>query len=99
MDKGKKDQPFEIKIQLDDATAQGIYVNFLSVLHNKAEFVMDFGRIVPGKPDVKIQSRLITNPVAFKQIVKTLVENLERYESQFGAVEADFPPPPKGIIQ
>jgi hypothetical protein len=99
MDKGKKEEPFEIKIQLDEATAQGVYVNFLSVLHNKAEFVLDFGRIVPGRPDVKIQSRLITNPVAFKQIVKTLVENLERYESHFGVVEADFPPVPKGIIQ
>lgn len=99
MEKGKKQEPFEIKIQLDEATAQGIYVNFLSVLHNKSEFVLDFGRIVPGRPDVKIQSRLITNPVAFKQVVKTLVENLERYESHFGVVEADFPPPPKGVIQ
>ena len=78
MDK-KNESPMEIKIVVDDSIAQGIYVNFLSVLHNKAEFVMDFGRIVPGKPDVKIQSRLITNPMAFKQIVKTLNENLERY--------------------
>jgi hypothetical protein len=99
MEKGKKEEPFELKIHLDEAIAQGIYVNFLSVLHNKAEFVLDFGRIVPGRPDVKIQSRLITNPVAFKQIVKTLVENLERYEDHFGTVEAEFPAPPKGIIQ
>lgn len=97
MDK-KKDSPMEIKIIVDDAISQGIYVNFLSVLHNKAEFVMDFGRIVPGKPEVKIHSRLITNPVAFKQIVRTLQENLERYEASFGAIEADMPTP-KGVIQ
>ncbi len=97
MDK-KNESPMEIKIIVDDSIAQGIYVNFLSVLHNKAEFVMDFGRIVPGKHDVKIQSRLITNPMAFKQIVKTLNENLERYEAHFGTIDSDMPVP-KGVVQ
>jgi hypothetical protein len=78
-----KNPPFELKIQVDEKTAEGIYVNFLSVLHNQAEFVMDFGRIVPGKPEVKIMARLLTNPIALKQIVHTLAENLERYENAF----------------
>jgi len=98
MNKKKDDEQFEIKIVVDDAIAQGIYVNFLSVLHNKAEFVMDFGRLVPGRQDVKIQARLISNPIAFKQIVKTLNENLERYEAHFGVIASDMPPP-KGVVQ
>lgn len=98
MNKKKEEEQFEIKIVVDDSVVQGIYVNFLSVLHNKAEFVMDFGRIVPGRQDVKIQARLITNPIAFKQIVKTLNENLERYETHFGQIVADIPSP-KGIVQ
>ncbi len=96
-----KNPPFELKIQVDEKTAEGTYVNFLSVFHNQAEFVMDFGRIVPGKPEVKIMSRLLTNPIALKQVVQTLTENLERYERTFGPipVEPAGPIMPKGTIQ
>ncbi len=92
--------PFELKIQVDEKTAEGTYVNFLSVLHNQAEFVMDFGRIVPGKPEVKIMARLLTNPIALKQIVQTLSENLDRYERTFGPVPMQpLAPMPSGVVQ
>ena len=51
-----------------------------------------------GKPEVKIMSRLLTNPIALKQIVRTLNENLERYESSFGPVSGSEPMP-KGLLQ
>ncbi len=92
--------PFELKIQVDEKTAEGTYVNFLSVFHNQAEFIMDFGRIVPGKPEVKIMSRLMTNPIALKQIVQTLTENLERYERAFGPIPSEpVIQQPRGIVQ
>ncbi len=95
-----KKPPFELKIQVDEHTVEGTYVNFLSVFHNQAEFIMDFGRIVPGKPEVKILSRLMTNPIALKQVVRTLNENLERYEKAFGPIPSDSPmPSPKGMVQ
>jgi hypothetical protein len=95
----KKTQ-MELKFQIDEHTAEGIYSNFLSVLHNQAEFVMDFGRIVPGKPEVKILSRMICTPITMKQIVRTLQENLERYEASFGPVPADQgSPSPHGFVQ
>lgn len=98
--KKNENSSIEIKFLMDDEVAQGIYVNFLTVLHNKAEFVMDFGRIIPGKNEVKIFSRLISNPIAFKQIVLTLNENLKKYEEVFGDIKMDMaPPPPKGIVQ
>lgn len=92
--------PFELKIQIDEKTAEGTYVNFLSVFHNQAEFVMDFGRIVPGKPEVKIMARLLTNPIALKQVLRTLAENLDRYERTFGTVPLEIPNrPPSGVVQ
>jgi hypothetical protein len=96
-----EEKKFELKIQVDEKTAEGTYVNFLSVFHNQAEFVMDFGRIVPGKPEVKILSRLMTNPIALKQVVRTLTENLERYEKSFGPIPVEPPGagPPRGLIQ
>jgi hypothetical protein len=96
----EKNPQFELKIQVDEKIAEGTYVNFLSVLHNQAEFIMDFGRIVPGKPEVRIQSRLIANPIALKQIVRTLTENLERYERSFGPVPVEpAPQGTKGMVQ
>ncbi len=93
-------EPVELKVVLDEKTAEGIYVNFLSVFHNQAEFVMDFGRVVPGRPEVKIMARLLTNPVALKQVVLTLQENLARYEGAFGPVPLEPPKPtPKGFVQ
>ena len=96
----KKPGSMELKIQVDEKTAEGIYVNFLSVFHNQAEFIMDFGRLMPGKPEVKVMSRLISNPITLKQIVRTLTENLERYEATFGPVPMDpSAPTPKGFLQ
>lgn len=96
----EKNPQFELKIQVDEKTAEGIYVNFLSVFHNQAEFVMDFGRIVPGKPEVKIMARLLTNPIALKQIVQTLAENLERYEHSFGPIPMEpGGTMPRGVVQ
>lgn len=97
-----EEKKFELTIQVDDKTAEGTYVNFLSVFHNQAEFVMDFGRIVPGKPEVKILARLMTNPIALKQIVRTLSENLDRYEKAFGPIPDGPPaglPPTRGMVQ
>lgn len=96
-----KKQQKEIRINVDESVIDGKYVNFLAVLHNQAEFIMDFGRLVPGKPDVKVISRLITNPLALKQIVKTLQENLENYEKMFGPVPLNpiFPDKKAGIDQ
>jgi hypothetical protein len=96
----EKNPQFELKIQVDEKTAEGVYVNFLSVLHNQAEFVMDFGRIVPGKPEVKIMARLLTNPIALKQVVQTLAENLDRYERTFGPIPAQpAAHVPPGVVQ
>jgi hypothetical protein len=96
----EKNPQFELKIQVDEKTAEGTYVNFLSVFHNQAEFIMDFGRMVPGKPEVKVMSRLISNPIALKQIVRTLTENLERYERSFGPVPVEpVPQGGKGMVQ
>ena len=91
MSEKRPDAPVELKIQMDEKTADGTYTNCVGVFHNQAEFVMDFGRIVPGRPEVKVQSRLITNPIAFKQIALAFQENLARYEAAFGPIPAEPP--------
>jgi hypothetical protein len=82
----------KIKIVVGDQQALGTYANFASIVHNYAEFILDFGRIVPGREEVQVVSRVVMTPVHVKQLLKALSENVAIYERNFGAI-ADGPLP------
>ena len=82
-------QPQTIRITLDDAIAQGEYVNFANIIHSQSEFVIDLGRVVPGRNDVKIYSRVILTPLHAKQLLEALGHNLALFEQKFGEIRAD----------
>ena len=77
----------QINIKIDEKVGEGVYANFFMVVHNQSEYVMDFGRIVPGVPDVKIYSRVMTTPQHAKQLLNVLKQNIEQYEKQFGEIK------------
>lgn len=82
-------QPQQIRILIDDHVAQGEYVNFANIIHSQSEFVIDLGRVVPGRADVKIYSRVILTPLHAKQLLEALGHNLGLYEQKFGEIRAD----------
>jgi hypothetical protein len=86
-------KPVSVNVTIDETTAEGQYVNFANILHNPTEFVIDFGRIVPGRPDVKILSRVLTTPFHAKQLARALQQNVEIYERTYGEIRSDFPAP------
>jgi Protein of unknown function (DUF3467) len=86
-------KPVSLNVTIDETTAEGQYVNFANILHNPTEFVIDFGRIVPGRPDVKILSRVLTTPFHAKQLARALQQNVEIYERTYGEIRSDFPAP------
>jgi Protein of unknown function (DUF3467) len=86
-------KPVPVKITIDEATAEGHYVNFANILHNPTEFVLDFGRAVPGRPDVKVMSRILTTPYHARQLLRALQENVALYERTYGPIRSDFQPP------
>src|SRR5688500_17533023 len=79
-------QPQTIRITLDDQVAQGEYVNFANIIHSQSEFVIDLGRVVPGRPDVKIYSRVILTPLHAKQFLEALSHNISLFEQKFGEI-------------
>ena len=81
--------PQTIRITLDDQTAQGQYVNFANIIHSPSEFVIDLGRIVPGRNDVKVYSRVIMTPLHAKQLLEALAQNISLFEQKFGEVKVD----------
>ena len=77
----------QINIELDEATAQGVYSNLAVITHSQAEFVVDFIRVMPGMPKAKVQSRIIITPQHAKRLLKALNENIHKYESLHGKIQ------------
>lgn len=82
--------PQTIRIALDDQTAQGEYVNFANIIHSPSEFIIDLGRIVPGRTDVKVYSRVIMTPLHTKQLLAALAQNVTLFEQKFGEIRLDL---------
>ena len=75
-----------LEIQLDEETAQGVYVNLAAVNHNDTEFIFDFIFVQPQAPRAKVRSRVITSPRHAKRLLLALQENVARYEAAFGPI-------------
>jgi len=91
-DAPKPAAPPQLQFSLDENTANGVYVNFANIIHNPAEFVIDFGRVVPGRTDVRVLSRVLTSPIHAKQFLNALAQNVAMYEKSFGVIRTDFDP-------
>ncbi|MEW6336174.1 MAG: DUF3467 domain-containing protein [Acidobacteriota bacterium] len=89
----ERPQESKIKIVVKDEEALGTYANFASIVHNFAEFIIDFGRIVPGRDDVQVVSRVVMTPVHARQLLRALTENVAIYERNFGPIPQGPTPP------
>lgn len=82
----------KINIELDEATAEGIYSNLAIINHSVSEFVVDFVTIMPGTPKARVKSRVILTPEHAKRFQKALAENIQRYENTHGEIPSNEPP-------
>ena len=85
MEQNKKNK--QLKIEIDDETGQGEYVNFAIVTHSAAEFIMDFIRVLPGMTKSKVKSRIIMAPMHAKTLMMALKDNINKYENKFGEIK------------
>src|ERR1043166_7717153 len=93
-------QQVQIQLQIDDAVANGAYVNMALLNHNETEFVLDFIYVQPQAPKAVVRARLINSPKHMKRVLHALQENLTRYEAQFGKIDISGPVPhPIGGMQ
>ena len=83
----------QINIELP-GDLEAIYSNFAIINHSASEIVIDFGRLLPNVPKVKIQARILMTPLNAKLLLKALQENLSKYEEKFGEVRT---PPEAGF--
>lgn len=78
----------QIKIELRDEEAEGIYANFAAITHSPAEFVMDFIRVLPGTKKSRVHARIVMAPQNVKAFVKALEDNLAKYEERHGEIKS-----------
>jgi|TARA_B110000967_G_C18881037_1_gene561073 hypothetical protein len=83
----------KLNIELDEATAEGIYSNLAIINHSVSEFIVDFIKIMPGTPKAKVKSRIILTPQHAKRLTKALADNVKRFENAHGKIK-DYDQPP-----
>lgn len=81
-----------LKFEIDKETARGRPTNGAILAHTADEFLFDFVLVVPGQQPV-VTARLVTSPRHAKALMRSLEDNVRRYEARFGQIPE---PPAKG---
>ncbi|MCK5785126.1 MAG: DUF3467 domain-containing protein [Candidatus Sabulitectum sp.] len=74
------------RINVKPEDTDGTYSNLVLVAFSRAEFVLDFARIMPGASAASLKSRVIMSPHAAKAFAKQLSKQIETYETKNGAL-------------
>lgn len=90
-------QQGQINIKIDEKVGEGTYANFFVITNSPSEFIIDFGRILPGIPDARIYTRVVCTPQYCKQLLNLLEKNIEGYEKQFGEIKVQGLPENKPV--
>ena len=78
-------QPQQVQVELP-ANLDASYSNFVVIQHSPSEFILDFARILPNVPNARVGARVVMTPMHAKLLLRALVENIEKYEAQFGDI-------------
>lgn len=81
-----------LKFEIDKETMRGRPTNGAILAHTADEFLFDFVLVVPGQQPV-VTARLVTSPRHAKALLRSLEDNVRRYEARFGPIPE---PPPQG---
>ena len=79
----------QINIELSEEIAEGVYANLAMIAHSNSEFVVDFIRLMPGTPKAKVKSRVILTPEHAKRLSQALLDNIKKYEENFGTIQSN----------
>lgn len=75
----------ELRFELDPQTALGRYANLAIIAHTQGEFFLDFALAYPQQPP-RVAARIVTSPQHAKALLRSLEDNIRRYEARFGTI-------------
>jgi hypothetical protein len=58
------------------------------ITYSPSEFIIDFGRFLPGLQKTKVYSRIIMTPQHVKHLLKVLQNNVSNFEEKFGEIKS-----------
>lgn len=82
-------QKQRLQLQVDKDLAPGRPTNGAVIAHTADEFMFDFVLLMPGQTPV-VTSRLVTSPRHAKALLRSLGDNIARFEQKHGPI----PEPP-----
>lgn len=77
----------QLNIELTEEMADGEYANLAIITHSFAEFVIDFVNVMPNVPKAKVKSRIVMTPQHAKRLMRALIDNVKRFETQHGNIK------------
>jgi len=80
-------QQKKVNVKIDEQIGEGVYANFMMITHSPSEFILDFGRMMPGMPSAKIKSRILVTPQHAKHFMQLLQKNIDNFEQQHGEIK------------
>lgn len=81
-----ENKPPVLKLELPQ-DLEATYVNLVGVSYTPGEFVLDYGRTLPGQHSLKVLTRLLMSPLGAKMFYQALGSRLLRYEATFGEIK------------
>src|SRR5690606_4266912 len=86
-----------LKFEIDKEIACGRPTNGALIVHTADEFIFDFVLLMPGQQPV-VTSRLITSPRHAKALLRSLEDNIKRYEARHGVIPEPARPVQSGQV-
>lgn len=94
MIKSKLPMAQELQVNMPQEVQRGVYANQMMITHTEEEFVLDF--ILATQPAGIVNARVLVSPGHAKRIAQAMLENVAKYEAQFGEIaSAPTMRPPK----
>ncbi|MBR1869146.1 MAG: DUF3467 domain-containing protein [Bacteroidales bacterium] len=81
----------QMKIEIKPEIASGSYSNLAVITHSRSEFIIDFATMLPGVPAAQVNNRIVMTPDHVKRLLNALMDNISKYENQFGQIEGVEP--------
>ncbi|MBQ9638945.1 MAG: DUF3467 domain-containing protein [Bacteroidales bacterium] len=85
------EQEKQLKINVAPEVSSGVYSNMAIISHSASEFVVDFAQVAPGMEGAVVRSRVYLAPIHARRLLNALVDNVRKYEQQFGTIVEPTP--------
>lgn len=88
----------QVNIEIRPEIAKGTYSNLAIISHSRNEFIIDFATVLPGLNKPEVTNRIVMIPEHAKRLMHALIDNISKYESNFGHIDVPGMQPPQGTF-